>query len=140
MAERNVTPKKLSFLNTRIIAISLIVVLILAAVFTSFYIVDQSEQAVILVFGKFSRVSGPGLHAKLPFGIEKNYNIPTQVVQTMQFGFRSDRQGSNAAYSRGDLPEESIMLTGDLNIIDVKWIIQFKITDPKAGFQCGQAG
>jgi membrane protease subunit HflK len=132
MAERNVTPKGRFSLNTKIIVIALIVVATLVVVFSGFYMVDQSEQAVILVFGKYSRITGPGLHAKLPFGIEKNYNIPTQAVQTMQFGFRTEQPGVRTVYSDKNFSEESTMLTGDLNIIDVEWIIQYKILDPKA--------
>jgi membrane protease subunit HflK len=95
-------------------------------------VVDQTEQAVVLLFGRFNRIAGAGLHFKLPFSIEKNYNVPTQVVQTMQFGFRTERPGITTVYSRGDFPEESVMLTGDLNIIDVEWTIQYLIIDPKA--------
>lgn len=132
MAERDVSPRKRFSINTRAAVIALIVIILLITVFSGFYMVDQTEQAVVLVFGKFSRVEGPGLHGKLPFGIEKNYNIPTQVIQTMQFGFRVEQPGVKTVYSKEEFPEESIMLTGDLNIIDVEWIIQYKIVDPKA--------
>jgi membrane protease subunit HflK len=94
--------------------------------------VDQSEQAVVLTFGKFSRITGPGLNMKAPFGIEKNYNVPTQIIQTMPFGYRTERPGIETVYSSGDYPEESLMLTGDLNIIDVQWAIQYRIVDPRA--------
>ena len=90
MSERNVGPEGRSFrVKPRMIAIVLVVVVVLAGVLSSFYMVDQTEQSVILLFGKYNRITGAGLHAKLPFGIEKNYNVPTQVVQTMPFGFRT---------------------------------------------------
>ena len=94
--------------------------------------VDQTEESVVLFLGQFSKIAGPGLHYKLPFGIEKNYNVPTQVVQNMSFGFRTSQAGVKTVYSDRDYPEESIMLTGDLNIVDVEWIIQYRINDPRA--------
>jgi membrane protease subunit HflK len=82
--------------------------------------------------GRFDRTAPPGLHFKLPFGIEQNYNVPTQQIQNMQFGFRVESAGQNTIFSSADFPEESIMLTGDLNIVDVEWIIQYRISDPEA--------
>jgi modulator of FtsH protease HflK len=133
MSEHDVSPRGLPFqIRPKMIAIAIVVVLILGTVMTSFYIVDQTEQAVILFLGNFKTITGPGLQFKLPFGIERNFNVPTQVVQTEQFGFRTERAGVNTVFSRADYPEESIMLTGDLNIVDVEWTIQYRIVDPKA--------
>ncbi len=133
MSERDVSPKGLNLpFKPRVAVIVIIVVLLLAFVLTSFYMVDQTEQAVILTFGKFSRITGPGLHFKMPLGVEKNYNVPTQVVQTMPFGYRTEQAGINTVYSSGGYPQESVMLTGDLNIIDVQWAIQYRIVDPRA--------
>lgn len=133
MAERDVSPKGSGFsIKPRTIIIAVLVIAVLGAVMTSLYMVDQTEQAVITTFGKFSSISGPGLHVKLPFGLQKNYNVPTQVIQTMPFGFRTEQAGVETVYSGGDYPEESIMLTGDLNIIDVEWVIQYRIVDPRA--------
>ncbi len=119
-------------LNPKIIIVFLLVILAGAIGVSTFYMVDQTEQAVILQLGKFSRITEPGLHVKIPFGIERNYNVPTQVVQTMSFGFRTERPGITSTYAKADYPEESIMLTGDLNIVDVEWVIQYRISDPKA--------
>ena len=104
-------------------------VLIVGMLATGIYQVDQREEAVILLLGKFNRITGPGLHMKLPFGIERNYNVPTQVIQNMSFGFRTNEYGGSQT---NEYPEESVMLTGDLNIVDVEWIIQYRITDPRA--------
>jgi membrane protease subunit HflK len=115
-----------------------IVLLILAAIVvliifsTSFIVVDQTERAVITTWGKFTRVAEPGLAFKWPFGIQKAYHVKTEVVQAEQFGFRTDKAGVVTQYSPKEFPEESTMLTGDLNIISVEWIIQYRITDPKA--------
>ncbi|MDR1933284.1 MAG: FtsH protease activity modulator HflK [Spirochaetales bacterium] len=136
MLERNVTPPKLPFtLRPKTVLVIAIVVAALAALLSSFFVVDQTEEAVVLRFGKFARNAGPGLNFKLPLGIEKNYNVPTEVYQNMSFGFRTQQAGSSGAntlYSNQDFSLESNMLTGDLNIVDVEWIIQFLIVDARA--------
>jgi membrane protease subunit HflK len=133
MSERDVSPRNVNLpFKPRTIVIVLVVLALVAGALSSFYMVDQSEQAVVLTFGKFSRITGPGLNMKAPFGIEKNYNVPTQIIQTMPFGYRTERPGIETVYSSGDYPEESLMLTGDLNIIDVQWAIQYRIVDPRA--------
>jgi membrane protease subunit HflK len=130
MSERDVTPGKLPRrLTPRAIIIVVVVILALITVFSSFFIVDPQEQAAVLLFGRFTRMADPGLHFKLPFGIEKNYNVPTQVVLKEEFGFRTERPGITTIRSAQDFPDESIMLTGDLNIVDVEWIIQYRIID-----------
>jgi membrane protease subunit HflK len=132
MPEKNVTPPKLPFtLQPKLILIVLIVFAAVSVVMSSFFVVDQTEEAVVLRFGQFSRMAEPGLNFKLPFNIEKNYNVPTQVVQNMTFGFRTLRPGVQTIYADQDFPQESVMLTGDLNIADVEWIIQFRIVDAK---------
>ena len=122
--QKKLTPKS-------IVAIIIVIFLIIAGL-SSFYMVDQKEEAVILFMGKFSRITGPGLHFKLPFGIEKNYNVPTQRVLKEEFGFRTERAGVSTVYSSRNYSSESVMLTGDLNIVDVSWIIQYKIVKPRA--------
>ena len=114
-------------------AVLIVIVLIaLAAAATSFFSVDQAENAVVLRFGKYQRTVGPGLQMKIPFGIEKNINVETQIVKTLTFGYRAtDPTGTSLANARVN-QEESMMLTGDLNIVDVEWIVQYRIADPKA--------
>ena len=112
-----------------LIIIAIICVLIFAA--TSVVIVDQTEDAVITRFGRYYTTMGPGLHFKAPFGIDQSYNVPTKIIQTEQFGFRTVKGGVQTTYDN-DKTKESTMLTGDLNIIDVEWIIQYRIDDPKA--------
>lgn len=107
-------------------------VLLLAAAASSFFIVDQAEQAVVTRFGKYYATLGPGLQYKLPFGIDKKFIVPgNKVVQTEQFGFKTTRSGSVNQY-QNNIVKESTMLTGDLNIVDVEWIIQYRIVDPRA--------
>ncbi len=106
-------------------------VVLVLLVLSSFFVVDQTEQAVVLRLGKFNRTVGPGLQTKIPLGIETSYNVPTQVVQTMTFGYRTNSSGSPLLHHT-DYTNESLMLTGDLNIIDVQWIVQYKIENPYA--------
>jgi len=97
---------------------------------SSLFVVDQTEESVILRFGKFNRIVGPGLQTKLPFGIERNYNVATKVVQTMNFGNNPYSSNNFMTAPSGSTAGESIMLTGDLNIVDVQWVIQYRIEDP----------
>jgi membrane protease subunit HflK len=108
-------------------AIVVIVLVILAG--SSFYQVDQTEQAVITRFGKYNKTVSAGLHFKLPW-IDKNYTVPgNQVVLTEQFGFQTLQGGVVNTY-RNNIKSESTMLTGDLNIVDAEWTIQYRIVDP----------
>ena len=133
MLERNTTPtaKKIT-IQPKILVLIIVAIVIIVIVLSSFFVVDQTEQSVVLRFGRFNRIVGPGLQYKWPLGIEKNLNVPTQVIQTMSFGYRTEKSGINTIFDTKDYPEESIMLTGDLNIIDVEWVIQYKIKDPYA--------
>ena len=94
------------------------------------YSIGPEEMGVIQRFGKYTRLSSPGLHAKLPFGIEKVTPVKVMRVFKEEFGVRTLRPGVRTQYSPRQYLEESLMLTGDLNILDVRWIVQFKIKDP----------
>lgn len=100
---------------------------------TSWFTVQPEETGIVQRFGKVMRTSGPGLHFKLPFGIETVRLLPTARVLKQEFGFRtmSTVPGEKTRYApSGSHEEESLMLTGDLNVIDVQWIIQYRIEDP----------
>lgn len=133
MSEQNVTPGRSPFKKPpKASTILVLIVLVIVGMFflTSFYIVDETEQAVVLRLGKLQKITEPGLNWKIPLGIDRVYKVPTKVVQTMQFGFRTAQPGITTIYSKDNYDSESIMLTGDLNIVNVEWIIQYKITDP----------
>jgi membrane protease subunit HflK len=133
MSEQNVTPGSSPFKRApKPATILVIIILALTGMFllTSFYVVDQTEQAVVLRLGKLNKISEAGLKWKIPLGIDRVYKVPTKVVQTMQFGFRTAQPGITTIYSKANYDTESIMLTGDLNIVSVEWIIQYRITDP----------
>lgn len=122
--------KQKRHINPSVVLKVLIPAAILIAGLGCFFVVDETEQAVITRFGKYERTTGPGLQFKLPFGIDKNYNVPVKVVQTEQFGFKTVKSGRDNEY-RNNIVSESTMLTGDLNIVDVEWIIQYRIVEPK---------
>ncbi len=122
--------KQKRHINPSVVLKVLIPAAILIVGLGCFFVVDETEQAVITRFGKYERTVGPGLQFKLPFGIDKNYNVPVKVVQTEQFGFKTVKSGRDKEY-RNNIVSESTMLTGDLNIVDVEWIIQYRIVEPK---------
>jgi membrane protease subunit HflK len=78
------------------------------------------------------RTADPGLHFKLPFGFETVRFVPTARVLKEEFGFRTVATvpGEKTRYASSSYKDESLMLTGDLNVIDVQWIIQYRIEDP----------
>ncbi|MDH3284306.1 MAG: FtsH protease activity modulator HflK [Acidobacteriota bacterium] len=111
-----------------LLAIAGLALLILA--FNMFYTVQPEEQAILLRFGGFTGdIYEPGLNWKLPF-IDKVYKVPTRRQLKMEFGFRTARAGQRTRYEARDFPEESLMLSGDLNVADVEWIVQYKIGNP----------
>ena len=94
------------------------------------YSIGPDEVGVRQSFGKYVGLSSPGLHAQLPFGIDRVTPIKVEKVLKEEFGLRTIRPGIKTEYSHSDYPDETLMLTGDLNILDVRWIVQFKIKDP----------
>ncbi|MDC7230524.1 MAG: FtsH protease activity modulator HflK [Sphaerochaetaceae bacterium] len=121
--------RKVKNISPKLVIWIIVAVVLIMLVLSSFFVVDQTEQAVVLRLGKYNRTVGPGLQTKIPLGIETSYNVPTQVVQTMTFGYRSN-SSTSPLFGNSDYTTESLMLTGDLNIIDVQWIIQYKIENP----------
>lgn len=107
--------------------VAALVVLIL--LWSSWYTVQPDEQAVVQRFGRVVRTTSPGLHFKIPFGVERVRLVPTARVLKEEFGFRSLLPGRRTQYAERDLSSESLMLTGDLNVIDVQWIVQYRIED-----------
>ena len=109
--------------------------LLLAILFWSSWFTAQPEETgVVQRFGAVVRIVGPGLHFKLPYGIETVQLVPTARVLKEEFGFRTaaTSPGQRTQYQDENktLKDESLMLTGDLNVIDVQWIVQYRIEDP----------
>jgi membrane protease subunit HflK len=100
-------------------------------VVSSYYTVQPEERAVVKRFGKVVSINDPGLHFKLPFGIDSVQKVATERVMKQEFGFRTaGSEDERSSYSAEDFPDESLMLSGDLNIIDVEWVVQYRIGDP----------
>jgi len=96
-----------------------------------FYTIGVNEVGVIQRFGKYVRQTPPGIHLKLPQGIETVKKVKVDLVYTEEFGLRTIRAGIKTEYAPPEkFLEESLMLTGDLNCAIVPWIIQFRISDP----------
>lgn len=107
----------------------IVIVLIVIGVYSSMYEVDTEETGVVLRFGKFSTFVDPGLHFKLPFGVDQIYLVPTGRVLKEEFGFRTVAPDVRTTYSKKGLDDESLTLTGDLNVVDVEWVVQFQVAD-----------
>lgn len=96
-----------------------------------FYTIQPGEVGVVQRFGKFVRITEPGLNMKLPAGIETLTKVRVQYVYTEEFGTRTIQAGVDTEYSpSSEYLNESLMLTGDLNCAVVPWIVQFRLSDP----------
>jgi membrane protease subunit HflK len=121
---------KLPKIKGGVIQLIVAAVVVLIILFSSFYQISPEEIGVILRFGKFVRTTDPGLHLKIPFGIEKLKKVPVQRQLKMEFGFRTTTPGIRTQYRvTPETIREAVMLTGDLNVVVVEWIVQYKIKD-----------
>src|SRR3972149_4267432 len=110
-----------------------VVLLVAILLWSSWFTAQPEETGVVQRFGAVVRTVGPGLHFKLPYGIERVRLIPTARVLKEEFGFRAagTAAGQRTQYADNKaFKDESLMLTGDLNVIDVQWIVQYRIEDP----------
>ncbi len=123
----NLPPDVKKFLgNLRLIVLILVVVIL---VWNGFFQIDPEEVGVITRFGKYTRKVEPGLNFKVPL-IEKVYKVPVERQQKLEFGFRTTRSAVRSETTRAGTKGESLMLTGDLNLADVEWVVQFRVEDP----------
>ncbi|MBQ7940026.1 MAG: FtsH protease activity modulator HflK [Clostridia bacterium] len=106
-------------------AVILLLVLILAG--TCWYTVDEKQQAVVTTFGKVTATTGAGMHFKLPFGIQKVQTVDVNVYQKIEIGYRTDEMEHSYADT---VIKESKMITGDYNIVNVDFFVEYKISDP----------
>lgn len=124
---KNAPPFIRNILNSRGTLIVIILVFILG--FSTFFQVGPEEVSVVTRFGKYVRTLEPGLNMKMPF-IEKQDKVPVERQQKLEFGFRTVSPGVRTQYTRGGATDESLMLTGDLNLADVEWVVQYRIDNP----------
>jgi len=115
------------------IRVVVIVVALLVVALGSYYQVEPDQVGVIQRFGAYVRTTNPGPHLKIPF-VEKVTKVPVQRQLKMEFGFRTVQAGVRSQYARPTAATnaEALMLTGDLNVAVVEWIVQFRIKDPRA--------
>ena len=102
---------------------------LLLVVFSSVKTVGPEEEGIVLFFGKYNRTVYPGLNFIAPLGIESMRKIPVQRQLKQEFGFRTTTAGRQSEYSKGPYVDESLMLTGDLNLSDVEWVVQYRISN-----------
>lgn len=98
---------------------------------SGFYIIEEEEQAVVLRFGEFVRIANPGPNYHLPTPIEKIIKLKVTRIEREEIGYRGGQESSNTARSGRNIPEESLMLTGDENIVDINFVVQWKINNIK---------
>ncbi|MFW6138643.1 MAG: FtsH protease activity modulator HflK [Spirochaetota bacterium] len=132
MNARRAGPGSFSFMANakKIILSGFVVVLGLIFLFTLFYQVNTDQVGVITRFGKYVSITQPGLHVKIPFGVDKVTKVTVKRIHKEEFGFRTMMPGVKTEYQRVRPEEESLMLTGDLNSAVVEWIVQYRIADP----------
>lgn len=115
------------FNNRRFIIIGILAIVLIAK---SFFQVETEEAGVITRFGEYNRTVEPGLSIKIPF-VETVFKVPVERQQKLEFGFTTSKAGINTQYSRDKEDKAvSLMLTGDLNLADVEWVVQYRIDNP----------
>ena len=116
------------------IAAGVVAALLLIFLWSTWFTVQPEETGIVQRFGAVERTVGPGLHFKLPAGIERVRLVPTARVLKEEFGFVSAATGAGGrtqyVADKKAFKDVSLMLTGDLNVIDVQWIVQYRIEDP----------
>ncbi len=111
-------------LGRTVLIVALVAVLALGAL-TCFYTVDDKQQAVVTTFGKVTDVTDAGVHFKLPFGIQQVYHVDVNVYQKIELGYSTQSDSSYTVKT-----SESTMITGDYNIVNVDFFVEYKISDP----------
>ena len=109
----------------KMVLLGALILLLVVGILTSFYTVDDKQQAVVTTFGKGTDITGPGLHFMLPFGIQQAHMVDVNVYQKIELGYVSDGNGNTKTVN-----DESVMITGDYNIVNVDFFVEYKISDP----------
>jgi membrane protease subunit HflK len=113
----------------RLIGIALAAIVVVVLISSGLYQVQPEAVGIVLRFGRYVRTAEPGLHAKIPF-TETVLRVPVQRQLKQEFGFRTEEAGVRSRFSEADFTAESMMLTGDLNVAIVEWIVQYRVSDP----------
>lgn len=119
---------KVDFKKLKKIAVIVVVAAVLLTLaLTCWYTVDDKQQAVVTTFGKVTEVTEAGMHFKLPFGIQQVRKVNVNVYQKIELGYRTD---SSVAEGYTLVEDESKMITGDYNIVNVEFFVEYKVSDP----------
>ena len=113
----------------KILAIVLVGVM-LQGIYSSVYKIAPNEVGVVLRFGKYNRAVASGLHFTIPYA-EQLIKVSVDKIEKEEFGFRSRSPGQVSTFNRQGFDKESLMLTADTNVINISWIVQYKIKDPE---------
>lgn len=114
---------------TKNIRLVIVGFLVLTAAMSSFFTVETEEVGVIMRFGEYVSEAKPGLNFKVPFIDQVEY-VPVQRQLKQEFGYRTAAAGVNTTYRKAGYGGESLMLTGDLNLGDIEWVVQYRIDNP----------
>ncbi len=106
------------------VLVVIIALLVLASAGSCFYTVDDKQQAVVTTFGKVTDIADAGVHFKLPLGIQQVKKVDVNVYQQIKLGYETDKYGQTVSTA------ESSMITGDYNIVNVDFFVEYKISDP----------
>ena len=118
-------PKKFSLERIgKTVTIVVIAIVLLIGITTCFYTVDDKQQAVVTTFGRVTDVTDAGVHFMIPFGIQQVRKVDVNVYQKIELGYSSDGKNYNIN------EDESTMITGDYNIVNVDFFVEYKISDP----------
>jgi membrane protease subunit HflK len=107
----------------------ILAILLLQGIYASFYKISPGEVGVILRLGKYSQTTQPGLRFKIPV-IDTLYKVDMGEIRKEEFGFRSRSPGQQSIFDRSGFDTEALMLTADTNVINVAWIVQYRVSDP----------
>ena len=107
------------------VILAVVAIFLLVGALTCFYTVDDKQQAVVTTFGKVQDIVEPGLHFKLPFGIQQVHKVDVNVYQKIELGYQTMPDGKELTKT-----SESTMITGDYNIVNVDFFVEYKISDP----------
>ena len=108
------------------ILIGVVALVVLIGILTCFYTVDDKQQAVVTTFGKVTDITDAGLHFKLPFGVQQVQKVDVNVYQKIELGYTTHNDGDYTVKTN-----ESTMITGDYNIVNVDFFVEYKISNPE---------
>lgn len=108
---------------------TVIVVLMVYGALTSFFTIEAHEKGVVTRLGRYQKTVTEGLHFLIPFGVEQVYKVQSNV-QPMDIGYRESKRRGRDSFVKEGIQAESLILTGDLNVVDVEWQLLYRISDP----------